>query len=385
VRIKPQPPGVETSQVDRRQLVALVAGVVLLAGVPGPAARAESAADARAEAERAAERVAALQPDVERALRAYDRALAGLASGVTRSISAEQAADQAAALADADRRATNQRVRSLYMAGGTSALVASVLSATDATDAMRRVAYVQRLVQIGSADSAASADNAAGLRDRAAALQRAADARTVTASDVRRRYDELAAALADAQAELAGLSERARDLAAAEEAAARVAGLNAAVAAAGDARVASAQASRGLPPTYRRLYHSAAKSCRGMSWTLLAAIGQVESGHGANTATSYAGAQGPMQFLPSTFAAYAVDGDGDGDAQIGDPADAVFSAARYLCANGAGRGAEATARAVWHYNHADWYVALVLKLAAQYAAQDDGRGTGLDDTVLGAG
>ena len=51
-----------------------------------------------------------------------------------------------------------------------------------------------------------------------------------------------------------------------------------------------------------------------------------------------------------------------------DPADAIFTAAHYLCANGAGRGEEATARAVWHYNHADWYVALVLKLAGQYAA-----------------
>ncbi|MGH8940013.1 MAG: lytic transglycosylase domain-containing protein, partial [Actinomycetes bacterium] len=90
----------------------------------------------------------------------------------------------------------------------------------------------------------------------------------------------------------------------------------------------------------------------------------------ANPGTSYAGAQGPMQFMPATFAAYGVDGDRDGDVDIQDPADAVFSAANYLCRNGAGRGPDALARAIWHYNHADWYVQLVLKLAGQYAERD---------------
>ena len=45
-----------------------------------------------------------------------------------------------------------------------------------------------------------------------------------------------------------------------------------------------------------------------------------------------------MQFLPATFAEYAVDGDGDGKALIDDPADAVYTAARLLCSDGAGRG-----------------------------------------------
>ena len=189
---------------------------------------------------------------------------------------------------------------------------------------------------------------------------------------MQRRYDELVAALAEANAELAQLSERARGLAAAEAAAARISALNAAVAASGQARVATARASDVVPADFQRLYVAAAQTCQGMSWTLLAAIGQVETGHGANTSSSYAGAQGPMQFMPATFAAYGVDGDGDGDRDITDPADAIFSAAHYLCANGAGRGAEATARAIWHYNHADWYVALVLKLAGQYAERDGG-------------
>ena len=378
--VKPRPAGADVPRVTRpRRLALLVAGVVLLAGLPAGAARAglsgvrtESAADAQAAAEHAAAKVEALQPRVQRALHAYDVTLTDLASGVTRSISAEQAADTAAALSAADQRSANTRVRALYMAGGSTALIASVLGASDASDALRRVAYVQRLVQSGQAVSGSSADRAATLQDRAGALQRAAEASTTTAADVQRRYDELAAALAAATGTLARLSQRARGLAAAEAAAAKVAALNAAVAASGQARVSTARASSSMPAEYRRLYGAAATTCPGMSWTLLAAIGQVESGHGANTSSSYAGAQGPMQFMPSTFASYGVDGDHDGDTDIQDPADAIFSAAHYLCANGAGRGEESTARAVWHYNHADWYVALVLKLAGQYAAQPAG-------------
>ena len=371
--VKPWALGADVGQVTRpRRLAVLVAGVVLLAGLPVASARADSAADARAEAQAAAARVEALQPVVERALRAYDRALAGLASGVSQTITAEQAADQAAQLAISDRHTANNRVRALYMSGGSSALIASVLSASGPTDALRRLGYVQRLVQTGEAGAATSLDASAGLQARADALMRAAEESTTTASDVERRFDELSAALAEASAELARLSQRARGLAAAEAAAARVSALNAAVAASGQARVASAHASEAVPADYQRLYLAAARTCRGMSWSLLAAIGQVETGHGANTSSSYAGAQGPMQFMPATFASYGVDGDHDGDVDIHDPADAIFSAAHYLCANGAGRDEESTARAVWHYNHADWYVALVLKLAGQYAAREAG-------------
>ncbi len=341
--------------------------MVLLAGLPAGAARAESAADARARAMAAAGRVEALRPAAERALRAYDRALAGLASGVTASLSAEQAADEAERLAVSDQRAVDSRVRTLYMSGGPPALVVSVLSAGTATDALRRASYVRRLVRAGTADAVASADHGAGLRLRARSLQRAAERSTVTATEVEARYADLLGLLAAAAAELDQLDARARGLEAAEKAAAHVDALNAAVTAAGQQRVATARASEVVPLVYRRLYGAAARTCPGMSWTLLAAVGQVETGHGANTSSSYAGAQGPMQFMPATFAAYGVDGDGDGDTDIRDPADAVFSAANYLCANGAGRSPEATARAVWHYNHADWYVALVLKLAEQYA------------------
>jgi soluble lytic murein transglycosylase-like protein len=292
-----------------------------------------------------------------------------LAGGVSRSISADADADAAAAEAARLHDQAADRVRALYMTGGAAALYASVLDAGSAADAMQRVAYVQRLVGSGTAESRAGDATTAALRDRAARLERAADARAVTAAQVQERYEVLLDALAQAQAELASLSDRARRLEKAQELAARIAALNAAVDATGAQRVATARASV-VPPAFKRLYVDAARTCSGMSWTLLAAVGQVESGHGANTNTSYAGAQGPMQFMPATFAAYAVDGDRDGDKDIHDPADAVFSAAHYLCANGAGRGGQALERAIWHYNHAEWYVQLVLKLAGQYGQRD---------------
>jgi hypothetical protein len=120
------------------------------------------------------------------------------------------------------------------------------------------------------------------------------------------------------------------------------------------------------PKTYRELYQLSASYCPGLSWKVLAAIGQVESGHGRNVGPSSAGALGPMQFLPSTWAQYAVDGDGDGKADIMNPYDAVPAAALYLCRNGAGRGGQALYDAIFNYNHADWYVREVLALAARY-------------------
>jgi hypothetical protein len=120
------------------------------------------------------------------------------------------------------------------------------------------------------------------------------------------------------------------------------------------------------PRTYTALYKLAASYCPGLSWKVLAAIGQVESGHGRNLGPSSAGALGPMQFMPATWAAYGVDGDGDGKADIMSPYDAVPAASLYLCRNGAGRGGRSLYRAIYRYNHADWYVKKVLALAARY-------------------
>jgi membrane-bound lytic murein transglycosylase B len=126
----------------------------------------------------------------------------------------------------------------------------------------------------------------------------------------------------------------------------------------------------GIPAEFERAYRDAAVTCPGMPWTLLAAVGQIESGHGRNNGPSSAGAIGPMQFMPATFASYAVDGDGDGTKDAWDPQDAVFSAARYLCANGAGRGPDGIRTALFAYNHAQWYVDLVLGARSAIAARE---------------
>jgi cell wall-associated NlpC family hydrolase len=130
----------------------------------------------------------------------------------------------------------------------------------------------------------------------------------------------------------------------------------------------SALALADIPPDYLARYQAAAKTCPGMSWALLAAIGKIETDHGRNTSTSSAGAQGPMQFLPSTWAAYGVDGNHDGVKDINNPDDAVYGAANYLCHNGAGDPAHLK-DAVYAYNHAQWYVDKVLAQMQAYLDQ----------------
>ena len=127
----------------------------------------------------------------------------------------------------------------------------------------------------------------------------------------------------------------------------------------------------GRPGSYLALFQeSAAQYCPGLSWTVLAAIGQIESGDGANTGPSSAGALGPMQFLPSTWRVWGIDAFGEtGPPDIMNPYDAVPSAAELLCASGAAQGGQGLRQAIFAYNHATWYVNEVLTLAAEYARE----------------
>jgi cell wall-associated NlpC family hydrolase len=117
----------------------------------------------------------------------------------------------------------------------------------------------------------------------------------------------------------------------------------------------------------------AAGSTYGIPWQVLAAINKVETNFGQNLGPSSAGAVGWMQFMPSTWARWGVDANGDGVADPDNPTDAIFSAARYLAGCG---GQFDIVRAVYCYNHATWYVNEVLGLAALYG-DGGGAGTGL--------
>jgi len=180
-----------------------------------------------------------------------------------------------------------------------------------------------------------------------------------------------------------------------------------------DPAAVSALAVGGIPAVALQAYQNAAlleaasnPACH-LPWPLLAAIGRVESNHGRSSgdlltdgtsappvmgllldgsngfatipdtdggrldgSAQFDRAIGPMQFIPSTWAMYAADGNGDGKADPFNIYDASLAAATYLCHAG---GDLATTgglqRAVYSYNHDQSYVDRVLSLANTYATQ----------------
>jgi hypothetical protein len=146
------------------------------------------------------------------------------------------------------------------------------------------------------------------------------------------------------------------------------------------------EARNSIPANYLALYRKAGKDS-GIPWNLLAAIGKIESDHGrysgagVHSGANGAGAAGPMQIgiggaASNTWGGaprhragakargYGVDGNGDGWADVYDPADAIPAAARFLKAHGARGNVRA---AVYAYNHSTAYVNEVLDQAARYA------------------
>lgn len=175
------------------------------------------------------------------------------------------------------------------------------------------------------------------------------------------------------------------------------------------AAIPSSAALAEIPPAFRALYQAAAdQRCPGLSWSVLAAIGRVESNHGrlggaglgldgivrppiigpaldgsagmARVLDTDGGsldgdpafdrAIGPMQFLPSTWAKHGVDASGDGQADAHNAADAIHSAAGYLCTNGGGDPGR-LAEAILAYNRSSEYLHRVLAVASRYAATGD--------------
>jgi membrane-bound lytic murein transglycosylase B len=130
-----------------------------------------------------------------------------------------------------------------------------------------------------------------------------------------------------------------------------------------------------VPAGYLRLYRSASARYR-IPWSVLAAIGKVESDHGRSplpgvgSGSNWAGACGPMQIgcVPGSKAGNAWARYGRGRPH--DPANAIPAAARYLVDHGARRNLD---RAIYAYNHSRAYVAKVKQLARRYAAQGGAR------------
>ena len=95
----------------------------------------------------------------------------------------------------------------------------------------------------------------------------------------------------------------------------------------------------------------------GVRWEYLAAINEIETDYGRNLNVSSAGALGWMQFMPATWRAYGVDANDDKKKDPYNPVDAIFASARYLKAAGAPKDMR---KAIFAYNHADWYVDSVM-------------------------
>ena len=116
-------------------------------------------------------------------------------------------------------------------------------------------------------------------------------------------------------------------------------------------------------PTFLLPIYQSCGTEYGISWQVLASINRIETDFGRNLNISSAGAEGWMQFMPSSWTTYGVDANNDGKKDPYNPVDAICSAARYLKAAG---GDDDIRQAVYSYNHADWYVDEVLLYAGKY-------------------
>ncbi|MEA2400833.1 MAG: hypothetical protein QOK00_1236 [Thermoleophilaceae bacterium] len=133
-----------------------------------------------------------------------------------------------------------------------------------------------------------------------------------------------------------------------------------------------------VPPFLLSIYQAAGIEY-GIRWEVLAAINEIETDYGRNLNVSSAGAVGWMQFMPSTWKVYGTDANKDKRKDPYNPVDAIFAAARYLKAAGY---QDDVRRAIFAYNHADWYVDSVLlraRLIAGVPADLIGSLTGLTE------
>jgi hypothetical protein len=345
--------------------VAAVLTSALTIAAAGSAASADTAGDAQQaqqQADSISAKIAALQPQVDQAMADYETALDAVGQTVGISVAASRVYDALQARADAATTSQNAHIVALYESGSVE-LYAAVLT-TGNPYSMHPLPMLSGVVAQDAAAATAATRVAAAAKRTADAAENQISTTLTNAAEVDDHLSQLQNLLGQQQALLDAASAKAKQLKELQAAQAALAAAEATISQAGNDAAASASPDA-IPPDFAALYHAAALTCPGLSWTVLAAIGQVETHHGKGTMVSSAGALGPMQFMPATFTHYAVDGDHDGKADIMDPADSIYTAAHYLCANGAGTGDQGLYNAIWHYNHADWYVQLVLSLAAK--------------------
>jgi hypothetical protein len=128
-----------------------------------------------------------------------------------------------------------------------------------------------------------------------------------------------------------------------------------------------------IPADYLARYQHAATVCPGLDWAVLAAIGKIESDHGRSRLPGVHSGENPyraagvMQILPGTWddilARHTIPPGGASPPSRYNVHDSIHAAAYYLCNNGALTDLD---RAIFAYNHADWYVQKVLDQAARY-------------------
>lgn len=154
----------------------------------------------------------------------------------------------------------------------------------------------------------------------------------------------------------------------------------------------AAAGSLGIPAPVLDAYKKAADiknkqmpSCH-IDWSLIAAVGKVESDHAAGgkvdadgrtrgniegPSTPYGTAKGPMQFLDSSWAIFGADGNGDGVKDPHNIYDASLAAANHLCGSGGGnlQNPENLRKGIYGYNRADWYVKKIIDWMNQYSGR----------------
>lgn len=120
----------------------------------------------------------------------------------------------------------------------------------------------------------------------------------------------------------------------------------------------------GVPSSLVPVYEAAGQAYH-IPWTVLAAIHRVETDFARQgPIVSAAGAQGPMQFMPQTFAEYGVTAPGQaGPPNINNVYDAIFSTAHMLSVDGYNHD---PAKAIFLYNHSQSYVRDVQSTARSY-------------------